>query len=61
MNLFKSFTLKWWQAVLFKISTISLGIMLGVYFQAFFLQWIVLVTILFVVPAIYITSVWWKQ
>ncbi len=61
MNLFKSFTLKWWQAGLLKVSLISLGIILGVYFQEFFLQWIVLVTIAFVVPAIYIASVWWKQ
>lgn len=61
MNIFKSLTLKWWQTGLFKLSLISLGIILGVYFQAFFLQWIVFVTILFIVPAIYITNVWWKQ
>ncbi len=61
MNIFKSFTLTWWQTGLLKLCLISLGIIIGVYFQEFFLQWIVLVTILFVVPAIYITNVWWKQ
>jgi hypothetical protein len=61
MNIFKSFTLKWWQVVLFKLSLISFGIILGVYFQAFFLQWIVFVTILFVLAGLYITTVWWKQ
>ena len=61
MNIFKSFTLKWWQIGLFKLSLLSLGIILGVYFQAFFLQWIVVVTIIFVALGIYIATVWWKQ
>lgn len=61
MNVFKSFTLTWWQACLVKASLISLGIILGVYWQAFFLQWIVLVTIVFIVPALYLVRVWWRQ
>jgi hypothetical protein len=59
MKIFTSTTFTWWQLGLFKISMISLGIILGVYFQAFFLRWIVIVTILFVALAIYITKVWW--
>jgi hypothetical protein len=61
MDLFKSFTLKWWQGGLFKLSMISLGIILGVYFQTFFLKWIVIVTIIFIVPAIYLFRLWWRQ
>ena len=53
MNLFKPVTLRWWQVFLVKISLISLGIIVGVYWQAFFLKWIVFVTIVFVVPAMY--------
>jgi len=60
-NIFKSFTLKWWQGSLFKLSMISLGIILGVYWQVFFLQWIILVAIVFIISALYLTLVWWKQ
>lgn len=61
MNIFKSFTLKWWQTGLFKVSLISLGIILGVYWQEFFLQWVVIVTLIFVLPALYLANVWWRQ
>jgi len=61
MKIFKTFTLKWWQTSLFKISMISLGIILGAYWPDFFIKYIVLVTIIFVVPAIYLTTLWWKQ
>lgn len=61
MNIFKSFTMKWWQVGLFKLSLASFGIILGVYFQEFFLQWIVPVTIIFVVSTLYISKIWWKQ
>jgi hypothetical protein len=61
MNPFKSFTLKWWQTGLLKLSMISLGIILGIYWQGFFHQWIVIVTIVFIVPALYLVRVWWEQ
>ena len=61
MNLFKSFTMTWWQLGLLKLCLFCVGIIFGVYFQAFFLQWIVIVTILFVTSGIYIGSVWLKQ
>ena len=61
MKIFKNFTLKWWQLGLLKVSLIALGIILGVYFQFFFLPVIVLITIIFIVPAIYIFGVWAKQ
>lgn len=61
MHLFKSLTLKWWQISLLKLSLISFGIILGIYFQTFFFRWIVFVTILFVVPGIYLVKVWWRQ
>jgi hypothetical protein len=61
MSIFKSLALRWWQTSLFKISAISFGIILGVYFHDFFLQWIVLVTVACVVFGIYIASIWWEQ
>ena len=61
MKIFNPVTLKWWQGSLLKISMIALGIILGVSWYAFFLKYIVWVTIIFIVPAIYLASVWWKQ
>jgi len=61
MNIFKTFTLKWWQASIFKLALISFGIILGVYFQAFFLQWIVPVTIVCVLCMLYSIGLWWRE
>jgi len=64
MKLFKPFTLKWWQLGLLKLSLICLGIIIGISWPDFFLthpQSIVIITILFILPAIYISSVWWKR
>ena len=61
MKLFAPFTLRWWQYALLKLSMIALGIILGVYFKAFFLQWIVIVTLVFALPAAYLLSVWLRR
>ena len=61
MRIFKSFTLNWWQTGLFKLSMIALGIIIGVYFKEFFLPWIVGVTIVWIVPALYLVRVWARQ
>ena len=61
MNIFKSMTLTWKQIGAFKLCLLSLGIMVGAYFSAFFLQWMVALAVIFVVTAVYIVSVWWKQ
>jgi hypothetical protein len=36
MNLFKSFTLTWWQTGLFKIGMLALGILIGATWSSFF-------------------------
>ncbi len=46
---------------LLETSMISLGIIIGVYFPAFFMQWIVPVTILFVAPGLYVLGLWLKR
>ena len=61
MNIFKTFTLKWWQAGLFKVMLISLGILIGAAWPDVFNAWRMLLLALFVMPTIYITWVWWKQ
>ena len=61
MNIFKSFTLKWWQGMLFKWSLLSLGIVVGASWPDIFNPWRVGLLLLFIFPTVYITWVWWKQ
>jgi len=61
MNLFKSFTLTWWQAGLLKWSLIALGILIGSHWPNLFIPWSPALLILFVLPSIYLTWIWWKQ
>lgn len=61
LNVFKTFKLKWWQSDLFKISMASFGILLALKWPDFFSQYKVLWIFLFIVPAAYLTYVWWMQ
>ena len=61
MNIFKDYKLNWWQVGLFKLSLLSLGIIIGVYFTDSFLGLVPLLWILFLVPGIYLLYVWFKQ
>jgi hypothetical protein len=61
MNLFKTFTLKWWQTGLFKLMLLSLGIVIGAAWPGIFSAWRPVLLALFIVPAVYISLVWWKQ
>lgn len=36
MNIFKTFTLKWWQAGVFKVGMLALGISIGAYWHDVF-------------------------
>jgi len=61
MNVFKSFTLTWWQASLFKLSVLSFGLILGSVYYTFFSQWTLFLAVVFVVTTVSIIAVWWKQ
>jgi hypothetical protein len=61
MSIFKTLKLKWWQTQLLKISMISFGIGLGAMFPGFFGRWLMAFWLLFLIPAIYIAYVWWRQ
>jgi len=61
MNIFKTFTLKWWQGGLFKWSLLSLGIVVGAAWPAVFNPWRTELLLLFVITTAYITRIWWKQ
>lgn len=58
---FKSFTFTWWQVGLLKLSLLSLGVLVGSTWPGVFLGWREVLVVLFVVPAFYITYLWFRQ
>ena len=61
MNLFKSFTLTWWQGAFFKWGIFLLGIVIGAHWPAIFNAYTAALIIIAVVLLAYVTLVWWKQ
>ena len=61
MNIFKSFTLQWWQAALFKLGLLALGIAAGAYWHGLFTGFLPVLIVLAALCLAYITLVWWKQ
>ena len=61
MNIFKSFTLTWWQGALFKWGVFLLGIAIGAYWPTVFSAYIPVLLVIAIVFLVYVTYVWWKQ
>jgi hypothetical protein len=61
MNPFKTFTLKWWQAGVFKWGMLALGIAIGAYWHDFFGTYLFILMAVAVVSLAYVTYLWWKQ
>jgi hypothetical protein len=61
MNLFKTFTLKWWQAGIFKVMLLSLGIVIAATWPGIFYAWRPELLVIFLLSVCYICWVWWKQ
>ena len=61
MNIFKDFTLKWWQAGIFKLALLSLGITIGSTWPELFRGWTTLLLLVFLVSVAYVTCIWWRQ
>ena len=61
MNLLKSFTLKWWQGSLLKISMLAAGIAIGAYWYNIFMPYLTWLIVIAVVLGAYVSYVWWKQ
>ena len=61
MKFFRPITLKFWQVGIFKLSMVSIGIIIGVYFADFLKSWLPLLSAIFVLTAVYLLSVWYKQ
>ncbi len=61
MTLFTPLTLTWWQVGLFKLSLLSLGVVMGSTWPELFMGWRDVLVVLFMVPAFYLTYVWFRQ
>jgi hypothetical protein len=61
MNLFKTFTMKWWQTGIFKAMLLSLGVLLGATWPGIFQAWRPELLGVFIVTVFYICWIWWKQ
>jgi len=61
INIFKTITLKWWQAGLFKWRMLALGIAIGTYWHELFGGYLLILIGMAMVSSAYATYVWWKQ
>ena len=61
MNLFKNFTMKWWQAALFKTGLLALGIVVGAYWHNLFARFLSELGLIAALCLWYIVLVWWQQ
>jgi hypothetical protein len=61
MNLFKTFSLMWWQAALFKLGLLALGIAIGTYWSAIFSGYLPILLVVAAISLAYVTYVWAKQ
>lgn len=57
MKIFKDYTFKWWQISLLKLSLALIGIVIGAYWQDFFLPHIEILLAIGIAIALYITFV----
>jgi hypothetical protein len=61
MNIFKNFTLTWWQGGLFKWGMLALGIAIGATWSGFFAGYLPALVIFAVLSLGYVTTVWARQ
>jgi hypothetical protein len=61
MNIFRNYTLTWWQIGIFKLALLSLGVAIGSYWANTFLPYIPVLIALALVLGIYIAFVSFRQ
>ncbi len=61
LTLFKPVTFTWWQVAFLKLSLLSLGVVLGASWPDIFRAWRGVLLVVCVVPAFYLTYVWFQQ
>ena len=61
LNLFKTFSLKWWHAGIFKVGMLATGIAVGAYWHEIFGGYLQELIVVAVVSLAYVSYVWWDQ
>ncbi len=56
-----NFTFKWWQAALYEVCVVSIGIIIGSYWSEFWLNWTNILWFTFAIPGIYVLYIYFKQ
>ena len=61
MNLFRTFSLTWWQTGFFKIGMLAFGILIGAYWPSVFAPYFALLVTIAAISLLYVTYVWLRQ
>ena len=61
MSLFRDYTFSWWQAALFKLYLLSIGLLLGAHFPEIVMQYKTLLLVIFVALLVYFLYAWLGQ
>jgi hypothetical protein len=61
MNMFKTFSLTWWQAAFFKAGLLATGIVIGAYWSVVFAGYLAVLIVVAAICLTYVTIVWAKQ
>ncbi len=61
LNIFKTLKLQWYEVMFFKISLLSVGILIGANWPAIIQDWATPILIIALVSSVYAVLVWWKE
>jgi len=61
LSILNTFKLKWWQAAIYEIALICLGIIIGMYWPVLLSEYETALWGAFLLGAVYIFYVWYKQ
>lgn len=61
LNIFKTLKLQWYEVMFFKISLLSVGILIGANWPAIIQDWATPLLIVAIVASLYTILIWWKE
>ena len=61
LNIFKTLKLQWYEVMFFKISLLSVGILIGANWPAIIQDWATPLLIVAIVASLHTIIIWWKE